>query len=257
MTEALVGAMWAAMIISTRRRPAPSVRSRLAALRPSLDRHERTDLLAAAGAAVLRVARRPVTTVRARQVGAVAVLAIPAAAVHLPLVVPAALAGWLIPALQARARRRRVLDAYAAGLPEVVDLLSLAVGAGLTVSLAVDAVARRATGPLADELARVREEVALGRRLADALDDLPGRCGEAVRPLVAALVASERYGAPLVAGLDRLAHEVRLERRRRAEEAVRKVPVKLLFPLVLCTLPAFALLTVAPLLASAIRSLSL
>ncbi len=97
--------------------------------------------------------------------------------------------------------------------------------------------------------------MALGRRLADALDDLPGRAGESLRALVAALVASERYGAPLGAGLDRLADEVRRERRRRAEEAARKVPVKLLFPLVTCTLPAFGLLTVAPLIASAVRSL--
>src|SRR3712207_6889914 len=53
----------------------------------------------------------------------------------------------------------------------------------------------------------------------------------------------------LFRSLDRLAFEVRADRRRRAEEAARRVPVKLLFPLVLCTLPAFALLTMAPLLA--------
>ena len=133
----------------------------------------------------------------------------------------------------------------------------LAVGAGLTVHLALAKVSTRASGPLAAELRRALEQVALGRRLADALDDLPSRAGEAVRPLVSALVASERYGAPLIAGLERLADELRRERRRRAEEAVRKVPVKLLFPLVTCTLPAFGLLTVAPLVASAVRSLRL
>ena len=76
-----------------------------------------------------------------------------------------------------------------------------------------------------------------------------------VLPLVAALLASERYGAPLLDGLARLAAELRSDRRRRAEEAARRVPVKLLFPLVFCTLPAFALLTVAPLLAGALGSL--
>ena len=49
----------------------------------------------------------------------------------------------------------------------------------------------------------------------------------------------------------------RLARQIRAEEAARRVPVRLLFPLVLCVLPAFALLTVAPLLAGALRSLRL
>jgi len=48
---------------------------------------------------------------------------------------------------------------------------------------------------------------------------------------------------------------VRRDRRRKAEEAARRIPVKLLFPLVGCTLPAFALLTVAPLIAGAVRSL--
>jgi tight adherence protein C len=54
-----------------------------------------------------------------------------------------------------------------------------------------------------------------------------------------------------------LAAEVRAERRRRAEAAARRVPVKLLFPLVLCVLPAFGLLTVVPLLAGAATSLHL
>jgi len=157
-------------------------------------------------------------------------------------------------------RRRdehRRLAALAADVPDVVDLLVLAVGAGLTVPLAVAAVARRAPGGFGRELARASEEASLGRRLADALDDIPERAGEATRPVVAALVASERYGAPVAAGLERLAGEVRRDRRRRAEEAARRVPVKLLFPLVGCTLPAFGLLTVAPLIAGALRALRL
>jgi tight adherence protein C len=257
MTDQVIGLLWAGLVIAARRRPVPAVRLRLATTPVDEPNRGRVDVFGAIGAAVLRVARRPVVPARARQIGMALTLAVAAGAVDVRAALPAAVGGWVIPAARARSLERRRLDAYGAGLAEVVDLLALAVGSGLTVPLAIDAVARRATGPLAVELGRVREEVALGRRLADALEDLPARCGEAVRPMVAALVASERYGAPLAAGLDRLAHEVRLERRRRAEEAVRKVPVKLLFPLVTCTLPAFALLTVAPLLASAVRSLRL
>ena len=176
---------------------------------------------------------------------------LPAAALPLSLV------AWAGPGMKAKRSERRRLAALAADLPDVVDLLVLAVGAGLTVHLAVRSVARRAPGPLGAELAQACDEAALGRRLGDALDDLPARAGEACRPLVAALLASERYGAPLGVGLERLAHEVRADRRRKAEEAARKIPVKLLFPLVSCTLPAFALLTVAPLIVSAVRSLRL
>jgi tight adherence protein C len=165
------------------------------------------------------------------------------------------LVGWIYPALRAARAERRRLAALAADLPDVVDLLVLGVGAGLTVPLALEAVGRRASGPLAAEIRQVVRDFRLGRRLADALDDVPARAGEAIRPLVSALAAAERYGAPLGAGLDRLASEVRRDRRRQAEEAARRVPVKLVFPLVTCTLPAFALLTVAPLIASALRSL--
>jgi tight adherence protein C len=209
------------------------------------------------GCALLRRLGRPAGPEAGRRLGsalaagAVVVVVLPAAAL------PTALVAWALPGLGARRRRRRQLAAIAADLPDVVDLLVLAVGAGLTVRLAVAAVARRSPGPLGTELARALQEADLGRRLADALDDLPERAGEATRPLVGALIASERYGAPLGASLERLAHEVRADRRRRAEEAARKVPVKLLFPLVSCTLPAFGLLTVAPLIASAVRSLRL
>ena len=180
-----------------------------------------------------------------------------AATLPLALLPLLALAAWAVPVLQARRERDRRADAVTRSLPEVVDLFHVAVASGLTVPLAVVAVARRASGPLADELALVLEEAALGRRLGDALDDVPRRAGEVVRPLTAALVASARYGAPLGDALGRLATEVRADRRRRAEEAARKVPVKLLFPLVCCVLPAFALLTLAPLLAGAVAALRL
>ena len=214
-------------------------------------------LIEGLGAGVLRRAKRPAPADAARRVGAAIVVVVVTLPVLAPAAVPAGLVVWALPAVHARRAARRRLAVIAGELPDVVDLLVLAVGAGLTVRLAVAAVAKRSPGPLGAELGRVGYEADLGRRLADALDDLPARAGEVTRPLVAALIASERYGAPLGASLDRLAHEVRADRRRRAEEAARKVPVKLLFPLVTCTLPAFGLLTVAPLIASAVRSLRL
>jgi tight adherence protein C len=164
---------------------------------------------------------------------------------------------WLWPTFRARRYERRRAAALVADLPEVVDLLALAVGAGLTNRLALEGVVRHGHGALVAELDVVLEQVRLGRRLADALAELPTRAGEAVRPLSTVLVTAERYGAPLERTMGRLADDVRRQRQRRAEEAARRVPVKLLFPLVLCVLPAFGLLTVAPLVASALRSLRL
>jgi tight adherence protein C len=244
-----------------RRRPAPRRARALVCQAPRPPGRRRLPQLDRAclivGVQLLRpfgVAPDPET---ARRLGA-AVLAGAVTLVVLSIAAPAvALGVWALPMLRRRRRERRRLAALAADLPEIVDLLVLAVGAGLTVPFAIAAVARHAPGPFAAELRRVLHDVDHGRRLADALDDVPARAGETARPLVAALVASERYGAPVVAGLERLAGEVRRDRRRRAEEAARRVPVKLLFPLVTCTLPAFALLTVAPLIAGTLGSLRL
>jgi tight adherence protein C len=139
----------------------------------------------------------------------------------------------------------------------VVDLLRLAVGAGHTVPLALAAVTGHVDGPVGRGLADALAATTRGRRLADALDDLPAAVGEPVRPLAATLAGSLRYGHAIGPALERLAAECRADQRRRSEAAARRVPVLLLFPLVLCILPAFALLTVAPLLAGALRALRL
>ena len=210
------------------------------------------------GRTLRRLTRRRPSDDRAadRRLGLATVAALPALAV-VPAAAPlVGAAAWAWPAVAARRKERRRQQEAAAAMAEIVDLFALAVAAGLTVPLAVAAVARRTDGVVGAGLRHVTEQVALGRRTADALDDLAADL-EPVRPLTSALAASERYGVVLGPGLQRLAAEVRTDRRRRAEEAARRIPVKLLFPLVLCTLPAFALLTVAPLIAGALESLRL
>lgn len=259
MTALLLGAGWGALLAVAAWRHRPPARRVRSLARPAGSPTGSVGpgagVAAALAALAGRVLRRPVPPVVAGRAGA----AVVAVAVWLPVAPPLGLASavavWAVPVARARRARRRHEAAVRRSLPEVADLLVVAVGAGLTVPLAVAAVARRAGGPVAAELGRAVDEVALGRRLGDALAGVPGRLGEPVRPLVAALVAAERYGGPLLDRLVRLADEARADGRRRAEEAARRVPVTLLFPLVFCTLPAFALLTVAPLLAGGLRSL--
>ena len=160
-----------------------------------------------------------------------------------------------------RARnRRRAHAAIAEAVPDVIDLFAVAIASGLNTRLALGAVAERAPpGDLADALARVERHVACtGARLADAIERLPEELAtDVIRPLVAAITDAERYGAALGPTLDRLAEDARRNRQRQAEEAARRIPVKLLFPLVTCILPAFGLLTVAPLIAGGLRALRL
>ena len=262
-TAALLGASWATLVLSalwSQRPPPKAARARLPDLtrsRPStIGVDERL------GGLVLAVLWRcgtwgPRVAARADpgRLGRVLVVGAPIALLHPVLGASVAALLWASPALRVRRLRRDRVERIRRELPEAVDLLALAVGAGLTVPLALDAVARRSSGPVGVALTSALATVAAGRRLADALTDLPGQLDEQVRPLVVALVSSVRDGSPLVDGLDRLAAELRDDRRRRAEELARRVPVKLLFPLVTCILPAFVLLTVAPLLAGALQAL--
>ncbi|MBW3574643.1 MAG: type II secretion system F family protein [Actinobacteria bacterium] len=260
MTAAVLGLSWACLVMVVARRSAwrgTPIRVVLPSTEPAQRRSSLAAMAVMTGRVALRVAGRTPTTESALRLGRTVLATGAALAVLIPAAPVVGALVWCYPAFAERRSRRRARAQLVRELPEVVDLFVLAVGAGLTVPLAVDIVARRAPGALGDALGRVVGEAALGWRLSDALEAVPGRVGEEVRPLVAALVASDRYGAPLLDGLERLGTDVRNDRRRRAEEAARRVPVKLLFPLVFCTLPAFALLTVAPLLAGSLRALRL
>jgi tight adherence protein C len=165
---------------------------------------------------------------------------------------------WAVvsPVLAARRARARHDARLHDQLPDVVDLLTLTTAAGLPVGAALLAIADRPGGPLGAALARAAAHVRHGGSTADALGHVAA-LGPTVRPLVDALVQHDRYGQPLLPALGRVAIEARARRRRRAEEAARRLPVTLLLPLVLTVFPAFVLLTVVPLLAGSLGSLSL
>ena len=131
------------------------------------------------------------------------------------------------------------------------DLAAVALAAGLTPYLAVEILARSGPDPVAPRLEAVLAAAGAGDRLAGALD------AEALRtpslaPLLAVLAASERTGAPVGPALGRLAASIRARIRRRAMARARTVPVRLLFPLVFLVLPAFLVLTVAPVVLAAV-----
>lgn len=171
---------------------------------------------------------------------------------------------WVLRAATATAatgasmRSARTAEADALrGLPELVDLLAVAVAAGLPAASATLAVARRAPEAWRPALNAVEGAVERGARLTDALGRLVDHHGDLARPLVAALRAALDDGDRLGPALTRLAADARDLRRRRAEEAARRLPVRLLLPLVTCSLPAFAVLTVVPILAGALTGLRL
>lgn len=165
-----------------------------------------------------------------------------------------AIGASLGPAISHRSRSLAIEGARRNGLPELVDLFRLAVGAGLSVHQIVDLVEPWAPAVFAPALAEIRRRVSLGQRLGDALDVLDD-LGETVRPLASVLRTAAFDGIALGPALDRVAADARLQRRRWAEINARRLPVQLLFPLVTCILPAFGLLAVVPLFVASLGSL--
>ncbi|MBK5222155.1 MAG: type II secretion system F family protein [Acidimicrobiia bacterium] len=222
---------------------------------PHRDHAPRRSPLVALGAAVRRVAHRPFDHDADQRLGRCL-----AVAVLLAVIDPILAVVWCAGVGAHRFFRRRATarddrQALVDELPEVVDLLTLAVSAGLTVPLAVGVVADRGSGRVAADLGRALEGAARGRSLPDAVDDALSPLGDQALKLARVLAGAMRDGTSVLPSLERLAAEVRTDRRRAAEERARRLPVRLLFPLVTCVLPAFALLTVVPLLAGAIAGL--
>lgn len=202
----------------------------------------------------LRVRRRP--SRRALVAGPTALALVPAVVVLGPLLVvvsAAVVGGAIVRHRQTTIRRAR--QAVDEAMPDVVELLVLCVHAGRSPNQAIVELAARAPPVLRDAFAAVELQLHRGRSLADALGELPRTLGPVGRDLATAVAGADRDGLPLAPVLDRLAAEARTARRRLGDAEARRLPVRLTFPLVGCTLPSFVLLAIAPAVLGALSTL--
>ena len=145
----------------------------------------------------------------------------------------------LVLARRARARERRIADELA----DVLDLLRVAVAAGLPVSRALGEVGRRMRGVLAGELAAAAARIELGVPRDEVAARLVARCpAPGVATLAAALARSDRHGAPLAPALEALAAEARAEQARRLRDAAARAAPKIQLVVALLLVPAVMLL---------------
>ena len=158
-------------------------------------------------------------------------------------------------AIRRRSRRRRRVLEVERHLPEVIDLLGLVVGAGRPTVTALADISPRVSEPFRSELQALVRRTAAGEPFVDSVRRLRESLGPSVSSVVYAVTAAEIDGTPLRPALQRAADEAHRRRRVRAQEAARRVPVLMLFPLVFCVLPAFCLLTIVPLLLKTISDL--
>ena len=108
-------------------------------------------------------------------------------------------------------------------------------------------MARNTDGPLADEFARVLQEMQIGLGRGDALRALGERTNAArAASFVTAMVQADAFGIPIAQVLRVQSSEMRVKRRQRAEEKAQKVPVKILFPLIFFILPCLFIAVMGP-----------
>lgn len=159
------------------------------------------------------------------------------------------------PTLRRLVGARRRTAAIERAVPEAIELLVLVIRAGLTPHQAVDAMATHAPRAIRPGFESVQHRLRRGAELADALAELPAVLGPAMAPTADTLSIAVRHGSAIGDALGELSLEVRHRRRRRAEADARRLPIRLSFPLVCCTLPSFVLVAIAPAVLAALSSL--
>jgi tight adherence protein C len=132
-------------------------------------------------------------------------------------------------------------------LPETIDLMAIAVQAGMGLEGAIELVARKLPGALGEELQRLLQEIQLGSSRRQALQKLRDRTEiSELSTFAMALIQADTIGSPVAEVLQTHASEMRLLRRQRAREMAAKLPVKLLFPLLFFIFPALMIVIIGP-----------
>ncbi len=171
------------------------------------------------------------------------------------------LLGWLLPQQVLHRLVRRYRRKLSEALPDTVDLLGIVLGTGLALDQAMSRVSEEMQfiyPELANEFYTVVMQVKAGQERSVAFQQLVKRTGiEDIKSLSAMIIQSERFGTSLSQALKVYAEALRTRRRLRAEAAVGRAGIKMLFPIVIFILPVLFVITLVPGLLSVLHDLQL
>ena len=169
--------------------------------------------------------------------------------------------GYFVPDQVLVSLRKRHRLSLMAALPDTTDMLSIVLGAGLSLDQAIARVGeeiRFVYPELADEFYWMTLEVQAGQERAIAFQHMAQRTGLMdIRSLASMIVQAERFGTGLSQALRIYADSLRMKRRLEIEATINKAAVKMVFPIVLFVLPALFVVILAPGVISTLRDLQL
>jgi tight adherence protein C len=164
---------------------------------------------------------------------------------------------YLVPELLLYSRGQERKQAIGLELADTLDQMTIAVEAGLGFESAMSRAATNGKGPLAEELVRTLQDIAVGQPRRDAYLALADRTGvQDLARFIRAVVQADAYGVSIADVLRTQAQEMRLKRRQRAEEKAMQIPVKVIFPLILCILPTLFIVLLGPAVMDMVQAFS-
>lgn len=155
--------------------------------------------------------------------------------------------GYFLPDLLVYNKGIKRQEAIQLELPNTLDQMLISVEAGLGFEAAMARAGQHGEGPLAQELTRTLQDMQVGRPRQEAYQAMADRSSVAeLRSFVRAVVQADKYGIGLAKVLRTQAKQSRVKRRQRAEEKAMKLPVKVLFPLLMFIFPVLFIVLLGP-----------
>lgn len=155
--------------------------------------------------------------------------------------------GFFGPTVWLKRRVRKRQDQIRKGLPDALDMLSVTAQAGLGFDQSLQRVSEYWKTPVGIEFGRVVSEMEMGVSRRTALRNMAERLDVTeLSSFVAVIIQSDQLGMSIADALHAQAKQMRIERRFRAQEAARKVPLKMLFPMLLLIFPAMLAVVCGP-----------
>jgi tight adherence protein C len=155
--------------------------------------------------------------------------------------------GVLLPNMLLNSKIRKRQSVVLKTLPDIMDLITVSVEAGLTFDSAMSKVVEKMPGTLAREFEIVLQEIKIGKSKKEALYQMADRIGvQDLRSFIGAVIQADQLGVSLGRVLRIQSEQIRLNRKQRIQEKAMRAPIKMLIPMVVFIFPTIFIVLLGP-----------